>query len=253
MALSGQRALKTVIVYPIPVDSSEVWTLFRPFVQRFADSLRQFDPGCEYEIAAVMNHDDPGEEMNQKFEGLPVKYHRYDGFGFDIGSFQWYAHHCPEPCFMVCCVTRVYAWREGWLKALVDARSLLGPGLYGTSVSREGGKLHCCTRCYAFDSEDFKRYPHQIVSRDQGTFFEVYDGNVLDWFVKEDLEAHVVYWDGPTEILDSNDVWCFAAPEIFRKGQQSNLLIKDRHTLLFDEASPEEKIRLARMCYEGKD
>lgn len=238
-----------MIVYPIPLDNEEVQNLFRPFIRRFADSFRANEPGHPYELALMMNHADADAEMAEVFRDLTYRCYRYDGAGFDIGSFQHYTRHCAtENVFQVNCVTRVYAHRAGWLKRLVEAREMFGPGLYGTSASREGGKLHVCTRCYAFDSDDFKRYPHHINSRNQGIFFELGDGNLMEWFKAQGLLTIICYWSGAGTVPEPAGL-----ADIYRRGDQSNCLVFDKHTDYYRDSDETEKRRLERMCFEGKE
>ena len=238
-------SLPTVIVYHVPAETPEVFEAFRPFVARFTESMRKFKPGCEYKLVAVIS----GAEtplIRAFFNTLPVFFVTYLEAGCDIGAYQHYAKNC-DPCFQVNCVARVYAHREGWLKKLVDARRDNGPGLYGTSVAVEQGRLHCCTRCYAFDSEDFKKYPWNIDCREKGPFFEWGEGNLLNWFVSTSLCARVVYWTGSYLI---NDKGHWASPDnIFRKGDQSNMLVFDKHTDLYRDADAEGKKALAAQSF----
>ena len=53
----------------------------------------------------------------------------------------------------------------------------------------------------------------------------------------------LVTWDGCYEKKD----W-FSVPNRFRDGDQSNLLIRDKHSDAYASASPEEKERLERMA-----
>jgi hypothetical protein len=238
--------VKNVIVFPVPLENQAVRDLFKPFVKRFCESMRQFPAGKNYELAVVLNGNVDADSAKEDFHGLNPVFYEYSGSGYDIGSFQYYASIC-EPCFMVCCVTRVYAHRAGWLDKLVSARDFFGRGLYGTSASQESGKLHVCCRCYAFDSEDFKRYPHAITSRDQGVFFECGDGCLLGFFNDLALPVKVVYWDRVEAVGDTRE-WQ-NANNIFRDGDQSNVLVHDRHTDYYRDASTEEKKRLERECF----
>ena len=244
------------IVYPVPLETREHRDLFLPFVTRFADSLRKFDPGCEYSLAVIENGGDEDcvKDCRAQFHGLPATYHRYEGAGCDIGSFQHYAHNIAnENVFMVCCVTRVYAWKERWLEKLVDARKYIGNGLYGTCASREGGKLHVCTRCYAMDSEDFRRYSHQIISRDQGVFFELGDGNIYEWFKNQKLPTDVVCQRFISSAIDTSEAHLLTAPNIYRRGDQSELLVFDKHSDAYRDADPAEKLRLESLCFLGHE
>lgn len=249
--------MKTVIVYCVPMDSPEVWALFKPFVERFCHSMRNTEPGCEYTVAAILNSKaypihtvDGTTELISMFSGIPTEFYSYTGSGCDVGSYQFFAERTTENVFQVNCSSRVYAWKAGWLKRLVEAREMLGPGLFATSVSKESGRLHVCLRCFGVDSDDFKKYPTKIVSRDQSGWFECGDGNLMEWYQSQGLKTTAVYWDGFCDISEEGFSKC-STENIYRRGNQSQILVKDKHSLAYDEASPEEKLRLERMCFEG--
>jgi hypothetical protein len=241
------------IVYPVPMDTPDVWNSFELFIRRFADTLRWSDPGCEYELVPVVNSPPPNERrdwtlevpLKALFHGIPFReIPLYHGKGSVVGSFQHYADLC-EPCFMACCTTRTYAWRPGWLKRLADARGMYGPGLYTTSICKETGRLFASVRCVGMDSEDLKRYPTKVVTlrgNEPGAcdWFENGDGCVFEWYQKQGLPTKVVYWDGAWDIVPDKTAHCCAAPNIWRRGDQSNMLVLDKHTDLYrdvDEAT----------------
>lgn len=250
--------MKTVIVYCVPMDSPEVWALFKPFVERFCHSMRNTEPGCEHTIALIVN-DGKGNDTNielenwlrHQFDGLTFDIYYYHGGGCDIGSYQYFSEHATENVFQINCSSRVYAWKAGWLKRLVEAREMIGAGLFATSVSKESGRLHACLRCFGVDSDDFKKYPTKIVSRDQSGWFECGDGNLMEWYQSQGLKTTAVYWDGFCDISEEGFSKC-STENIYRRGNQSQILVKDKHSLAYDEASPEEKLRLERMCFTGQ-
>lgn len=271
--LAGQKsvglskAMKPIIVFPVPLENEVARDEFRPYVKRFCDSLRQFDPGCEYELAVIFNGGDVDAitETMKTFVDLPfkfdpqgrfldleqVKFYRYRGTGCDIGSFLWFSKRKNENVFLVCCNTRVYAHRAGWLKEMMLARGTFGPGLYATAISKESGALHVCCRCFGMDSEDLANYPHSIDSREKGQFFENGAGNLYAWCNQEMMMCYLVTFNEVANISTDPSDPCWTASDIYRKGDQSNMLVHDRHSNIYHNASPEEKERLARMCFEG--
>jgi hypothetical protein len=255
----------TTIVYPVPLDTTEIWQEFKPAVERFAKTYSEFPPDSPCELVLVLNTGDTRlipADLERIFEDLHYQTIIYNGQGCDVGSWQ-HAAKCLPDCFMVCCTTRTYFHRRGWLARLVEARGLFGPGFYTTSVSREGGKLHGCCRCFGIDSALFREYPHLITSREQGTFYEIGKqmrtgevnacGAFCDWVGYErGLESMAVYWDGDWDILDNSEAHCLTSPNIFRRGDQSNMLVWDKHTLAYEEADETEKRRLEAMCFGEK-
>lgn len=238
--------MKPIVCIPIPMDTPEVWGLFRPFIQRFCDTWRKFPPSVDCDLIAVVNNANATNELHEIFDGLPVHFTRYDGAGADIGSFQQTSKQNPGR-FMLCCVSRVYFHREGWLKRIAEAREEFGFGLYGTSASNEGGRFHVCTRAYAMDTDLFNAYPHEITSRDQGTFFEIGrdnpDGPFSEWAATQG-KAMVIYWDYTYSCM--SDLPAFV-PYGYRSRTQEQCLCFDKHTDAFRDADDEEKLRLVRM------
>jgi hypothetical protein len=152
-----------------------------------------------------------------------------------------------ENMFMIGMTSRCYFHRPGWLSKLVEARNQYGPGLYGLCANRETHLLHICCRCYAIDSDDFKSYPYVLNSRMMGFAFETGDGVPIGpahvWMQKQGKAAKVVMWDG---VYDEPE-W-FTPNNRWRHGDQSNVLVWDKHTDAYANASPEEKERLAAYC-----
>lgn len=235
-----------IVVIPIPLDAQDVWDLFRPYIQRFADTWRKFPPGCDCELIAVVNNSDATNELHEIFDGLPVHFVRYDGAGADAASWQHAAKLYPGR-FMLCSTSRAYFHRAGWMARLMEARNEFGPGLYATSASMEGGRFHLCMRVVGIDADIFNLYPYPITSRDQGTFFEIGrdnpDGPFSDWAIKHGV-AMVVYWD-----LTIAGEMAIGIPNTYRDGNQEQILVWDRHTKIFSDASEEEKQRLRAIAF----
>lgn len=238
--------MKTFCVYPIPLDSGEIWAEFAPAVRRFAHTWREFPPMVDCKLMLVANNSDPKGVERDIFKDLDVEWVRYDGAGCDAGSWQLAASLIHG--FQVNFTSRCYFHRAGWLKRLVDARNLGGPGLYGTSASHEGGRWHVCLRAFGIDCEDFKAYPLTYDTRDKGVGFEVGNGSepgsLTEWMIRRKKPPTIVYWDSIHGQLtwDSPD-------NIFRRGNQEQMLIFDKHTDEYQNASDAEKLRLEGMCF----
>lgn len=144
--------------------------------------------------------------------------------------------------------TRCYAHRAGWLLPLLRTRLAVGPGLYGMSCSMEGGNFHICTRGHAYDVEDFALYPHRITSRNQGVFFECGEGSLTDFFFRLRGCAYVVHFDSYQKYVPYADER-LAVPGGFRCGDQSEMLLWDKHSDYYRDAPPEEKHLLEDMAH----
>lgn len=240
------------VVLPIPMESKEVWDMFKPFIVRFCDSWRIWPPGIRCQLCAVTQGADANKEVRDLFYGMPVEFFRHDE-GMDLGAQQWIAEG-SDNAFQVNMTSRCYFHRTGWLARMLRFRMANGPGLYGASCSKEGGKLHVCTRAHAYDVDEFKLYPHDIVSRDQGVFFEVADGSITDWYWSIGKTPLIVTWaDNSPYIVCSPEIHpsqtisseCFGNG--FRHGDQSDVLVWDRHTDLYAAADDREKERLRHL------
>jgi len=244
--------LKVQVVLPIPMESEETWATFKPFIQRFCETWRKYPPGIRCFLYAVTQGAKANEELYDLFTGLPVGFERYDE-GMDLGAQQHIAGMSND-AFQVNMTSRCYFHRPGWLARMVRFRLANGPGLYGVSCSKEGGKLHVCTRAHAYDVDEFKLYPHNITSRDQGVFCELGDGSLTDWYWSIGKTPQIVTWA-------DNSPYFVCSPEIhpsqtissecfgngFRHGDQSDVLVWDRHTDIYSSADDQEKERLRRM------
>lgn len=171
------------------------------------------------------------------FRGLRCRFVRYDGPGLDTGSAQFSADQMTENNFMVCMTSRHYFWKYGWLKNLCDARQQFGPGLYGIRANRENHPLHICLGFYGIDSDDFKQYPYHINSRIRCHEWEV--NHALSWMRSLGHVTKLVLWDG---VYDESE-W-FSRPNRFRNGDQSNLLVLDRHSDSYRDGSPQHRAQL---------
>lgn len=243
------------IVYPFPAETPEVKALFLPFAQRFVDTYFKHRPGDFHVITVVVNGREVTSDIVELFHGIPVEFKLYEGAGMDLGSQQMVAADSDH--FQINMTSRMYFHRAGWLVRLMQIRDSYGPGLYGMSASHEGGKLHIATRGHCYDSKDFREYPHKIISRDQGVFFECGDGCLLDWYKNRGQTYGVVTWDnfwgsgkcvhcGEKNSFSLDDY--FTSQNRFRDGTQEQTLCFDKHTDAYRDADETEKSRLQKMC-----
>ena len=87
-------------------------------------------------------------------------------------------------------------------------------------------------------------YPHQVETRQDTYRFECLrwpdgTGTFTEWVIKKGLKTMLVTWDGEYDLPDWRK-----PPNIFRRGDQSNLIVKDRHCEAYDVSDAEGKAKL---------
>lgn len=230
--------MKTIIVYPIPFDN--YWD-FSGYIQRFAHTFRENPPGADYELWAMSCWGEPTDDVRETFYGIKTKFiPHYRGCDC-ISTHQAVAQMLDE-AFLVCMTTRCFFHRPGWLARFVQAREKHGAGLYGASGSFEI-EPHICNRAYAIDAEELRCCPTSVESRQEAPAFEVGPRSITRHMLRTHRPCFQVTWDGDQDLLH-----CREPEGIFRRGQQNAMLVWDRHTDIFAEATPDEQKRLSALA-----
>jgi len=201
-----------------------------------------------HEVLICMSNGSATAEDEAIFSDIPHRTCGYAGGGWDIGSYQSVAQECDSD-MVVFSNTRTNFWKNDWLLPFVNAFERFGPkGLYGATASYERCPInmdifpnpHIRTACFATSPNQFRKFPYIVDSREKGFRFESGDWNFCDWYADHGWPVKMVAADGQ----------CYDRPQwrrpdnIFRRGNQSNVLVRDRHTDAYDAASPDEKNQL---------
>lgn len=218
--------------------TEEISGSFEFCAERFWRTYREFPAEYPHEILVVCAK---GSPPNLRiYEGLKVKFLFYDGEGFCSGAHQLASFH-TDADFALYSSARTHFWRDGWMRRLVEARIKHGDGMYGTMTSFESSK-HIRTNFYGFNPAYFREMNHPLNSRPDTWQIEHGRFNMSHDFRERGLPSLLVTWDGEYPI----EHW--RTPKgIFRKGDQSNCVVWDRHTDIYARSSPEEKVRLTRL------
>ena len=221
------------VVNPVSTTREE----FNACARRFADTYRRFPGDWPHRLYVVCCNGPLDQEARDTFAGLNVTFDTYDGQGWDIGCEQYMARKCVAD-FVIGMTARSYFHRRGWLKRFIEARNTFGMGLYGTTGSYEVAP-HIRTAFYGVDTLLYVLYPHIIDSRQKGFYFESEDWSFTRFVSSLGYPCLMVTWDG-----------CYAQGDwrkpanIFRSGDQSALLVFDRHSLIYERADPNVRVML---------
>lgn len=224
----------TVDLVYIHVARPEVADEFNEAARKFVATYREQPAGQEHKLFIVFCNGDPTPEMEAIYEGLDCAHRPYNGPGMDVGA-QQAASRTTNGEFIVSANSRVFFHRAGWLKRMMECREEHGPGVYAAMASFEGCPLgqvwpnpHLRTAFYGMDSKLWLEFPHTVNSRDDSFRFESGEWNIANWCEAQGYQARLVTWDGCWERKD----WR-TPPNLFRRGDQSNCIVWDRHNEIF--------------------
>jgi len=207
--------------------------------KRWLDTYRKFMPKIPHELIVV----DSDHAAIKPSEMDPLIRHHlvYTGGGWDCGTWQFVGSHVDTD-LLVCCNTSTYFVRDGWLERIVAEVETYGKGLYGPMTSLAYFP-HIRTPCMIFQPEVIRGYPFVVDSRPKTYSFECLGGgnNFTLWCKANGYQVKMVTWDGCYDMADWRK-----PPNVFWKGDQSNLLVKDRHANRYDTGTPESRVLLTK-------
>ena len=219
------------VVYVYPLGESE----YDLSAQRFVASYRDFPPLYDHSLHVVFNGPAPSAENIALFDGLQAHFHRHDDSGWDIGAFQRAAREID--CELILCLGgNSYFRRSGWLRRMAGAVSSHGDGLYGASASYERDP-HIRTTAFWCDPLLLRAYPKRVRSYQDRYDFEASEISLTRLAEYVGLGCWLVTWCGEYAKKD----WR-SPPNIFRRGDQSNSLVFDRHFDLHETVNEESRL-----------
>lgn len=209
--------------------------------QRFVSTYKKHFPKTDHLLMPVIYRGEKDEKAVQTFSGLNVQFAHYPVSlnGFDIGAFI-HVGSTLDCDLVIGLNSQVHFYRDGWLERLAEAhtkhpRAILGPwGSYERSPHIRGP-------CMAFPPWLIRQYPYRIDSREACYKAESGEWNMTRWATLQGYGTWMVTWN---EILSQHE-WRKPA-NCFRRGNQSDCLMWERHSLVWFNASPQDKLNLSR-------
>ena len=241
--------MKIALAYLVPVGE---WDTYGPGARKFAQTYKTFPPGIEHELLVVCCNGPATTAVSVCFKGLTDRFETYFGSGRDCGAALSVAPKIDAD-FLIFANADVHFYRAGWLKRFAEARMKHGDGLYGATASYESYPFvpgyinpHIRTSFYGSNPQTFREYPFKIDTRDKCFKFESGEWKFMQWVEDRGEPCLLVTWDG-----------CYAKEDfrkpanVFRRGDQSNNLIHDRHTKIYELADPKRRRELETSANGG--
>lgn len=207
--------------------------------RRFHDTYLKFRPSISHDLIIVNLYDNKSE--SDYFDDIATQTMHDTGPGRDIGTYQ---RIIPKlDCDLVLCMsTGVHFWREEWLEIIAESADTHGTGIYGTCASFEHNP-HIRTGCISFTPNLISKYPYVVDTTEKACAFEAGPENFSLRSIKSGYSVMLVTGDGCYQRQD------WRKPDnIFRRGNQSNCLIWDKHTDIYFKASKNEREALSRLA-----
>lgn len=213
---------------------------YEPGAQRWLASYLRYKPEMKHRLVVIERYAD-GDDSFKPFATETV---RYDGGGWDCGAWQFAARNLNSE-LLVCFNSTTQIMGERWLERFTDAVEAHGPGLYGPMASLEVAP-HIRTPCMVFTPDVMNAYPGQVNSREDTYRFESmgFAGipNVSLWTRAQSKPVKMVTWSGVYDLAD-----CRTPPNVFRNGDHSDLIVKDKHAEAYEASNAAGKAYLEKL------
>ncbi len=204
--------------------------------RRFAETYKKHPSGHEHRLYLVNSNGGYTAQIADIFCGIEYNIITYNGSGWDIGAQQFAAFSMDPSDWMLAGSSWTYFKEDHWLKPFGEATEKYGDGLYGATTSFEHSP-HVRGTAYLIRCGLYQRYPHGINSREASLKWESDPSmSLTNWIQSIGLPAFLVTRNETVPLLDSR-----RPANIFRRGDQSNILIYDKHTDVYDRANLIEK------------
>ncbi len=222
-------------------------SIYKQAAKRFAASYKAYPPEYAHRLILINSNGGLTDDVAANFSDIPHEVIVYRGSGWDIGGHHFAAFTLPPDEWIMGLSSWTHFRRPGWLKAFAEAREKFGDGLFGSTSSFEK-RPHIRGTGYLIRCGRIHRYPHGCNSREESLTHEAGETSLTDWCINEGYGAWLVTPEKTVPLAESRSL-----PNIFRRGDQSNIWIYDKHTEVYDNAAAKEKTRLELLADYNQD
>ena len=233
------QTMKTAVLYnlvekptsrknPLPIN-------WKGIIERFRNYYLEFDSGVEHDLVICTSGSKITEGSKEIFKELRYKTFPYYGRGWDVGAYQYAATRLQGYQRVLFLNSEAHVCCDNWLQKFSAAWDKYGSGIYGASSSFEIAP-HIRTCAMMTSPTLILEYPYRIKSRYDAGLFENSPKNFSLWAAFKGVPVYVVLKNSSPSLFRSR---CKAG--VFRSDEQQELIIQDRHSLLFRNASGDQK------------
>lgn len=218
---------------PLPDNWDEI-------LSRFISSYKQHTPKIRHDLYICSSGSQLSKRSMEKLAEINYKTFSYYGGGWDVGAYQSSAKKLLNYDVIVCINAQTHFNKDNWLEKIIEAIRAWGPGIYGASASFESAP-HIRTSFMAFPPSVILSYPVTVKTRYEACVFEHSPSNFSIWAKAQGYSVRVVEDNQTYDLLELSK-----STLGFRRGDQSQFLIQDRHSLIYAGATSDEKINLEK-------
>ena len=212
---------------------------YKPYERRFLRTYKQFRPTIPHDLLICNCGVDSGAD--NVFDSVSTNQVYYNGPGWDIGAFQTVGQKI-ESDIVFCFASPAYFWRLNWIEPILAAAQRFGPGLYGPMSSNENSP-HLRTIAIAFHPKIMRDFPMKVDTRQKTCLAESCQGGLTSWAIQAGFPVFLV-----TESGTFNPKNWREPCDVFRKGDQTNCLVWDRHADIYISSDYPTRKYLERMA-----
>lgn len=239
--------INLLYVIPGPIEGAPGPDMYFPGAQRFIETYRKFPPGAEHDLVLINSNSGMTDQHRVLFEATPHRIIDVEQTGWDSGAQQAAALQMQDDDWCFFMSSWAHFVMPDWLPKIVAAIEEHGDCLYGTQASGEN-HLHLRGTGYCCRAGAFKEYPHLVTSRAASFRWESGDASFDNLsFTNFHLKRNGSWLVTPTG-CHAHGNWLLI-PNGFRSGDQSNILVHDKHTKIYAKSTDDEKQTLHERSY----
>lgn len=217
----------------------------RQDAKRFVESYKANPPEYPHRTVIVCNGDGYGDV--DLFNSIPLAtFYKHSNVGWDIGGYVAASRDVKENA-VLCLGSASHFKKPGWMRRFVEAWSRHGVGMYG-SLASYAVRPHLNSTGFMCPPRFLRAYPLPVASRVERYEFEHGTNSLWLTAYRAGFPVKLVTWDGEYD----PENWRTPG-NIYFRGDQSNCITYWSGTDKYDNASPVERVKMAKSADTSSD